>query len=248
MHTGLFGSGFFVNCHLVFSHVLRLHPLDLLAHEGFLVFVQFFPALLVHEKAHFHVVEAWFDTVFGLFMPAHFHYAHGRPAIAVHYTTLQRGVDLARWNLQRRCANFAEEGQVHGHAAQLETRQVCRGHRLVGVDVVLQTICRASQPGDVGFLAVNLVHQFVAAVLTQLAHGLFCQRQRQCFRHQIGVEYGGGIGEINHAGTQCVTDLERRNGLWPANDIDLYQTLAFCVDLVNELLEALGKESVHRKD
>ena len=44
------------------------------------------------------------------------------------HAALQRGVDLARWNLQRRCANFAEEGQVHGHAAQLEARQVQARH------------------------------------------------------------------------------------------------------------------------
>ena len=62
--------------------------------------------------------------------------------------------------------------------------------------------------------------------------------QASRFRHDVGGEGAGGVGDVDHAALERIADFEWRHRLRPADIIDLDHALAVGIDLVDEFLEA----------
>jgi hypothetical protein len=88
-------------------------------------------------------------------------------------------------------------------------------------------------------LVVQLVDEGPGAVRPLLAHRLGDQLEAVRFRHQVGVERAGHVGDVDHLGAHRVADLERRHRARPADVVDLDLALAGLVDAVDKALEVL---------
>ena len=197
---------------------------------------------LVDQDAHLGAVEAGIDAELGLLVPAQIEDAGDRPAVAVDHAALERGVDLARRGLHHGGAERLEEVAIDRGDAQLEPGQVGPGDRLRQIEVEGIVVDVPRQQDRIHLLVVDVGHVGVAAVLAQLRHRPLGELPGIRFRHHVGVEGAGHVGDVDHAVLERIADLERRHRLRPADVVDLDHALAVGVDLLDEPLEAARVE------
>jgi hypothetical protein len=99
----------------------------------------------------------------------------------------------------------------------------------------------------VRLLGPDLVDQVIAAVLALLGGARLRELEDVGLGHDVGVERAGGEADIDHAALHRLADLEGRDRLRAADEVQLQRALAFLVDLLDPLDGALHVELVLRE-
>ena len=171
-------------------------------------------------------------------MPAEIEDAGDRPAVAVNHSPLQRGIDLAGRGLHDRGSERLEKIAIDRRNANLEAGEIRARDRLVQIQVKWIAIDVPREKDRIHLVGIQLRHVVVAAVLAQLRHRPFGELPGVGLRHHVGVESPGRIGDIDDAGFERVTYLERRHGFRSADVVDLQDALAVPIHLLDEELES----------
>ena len=99
----------------------------------------------------------------------------------------------------------------------------------------------------VALLRPDLVDQLVAAVLALLRGAGLRELEDVRLGHHVGVEGAGAEADVDHAGLHRLADLEGRDRLRPADEVDLQHALAVLVDVRDPVDGALHVELVLRE-
>src|SRR3990172_1669219 len=200
------------------------------------------PRVQVDDQRHLGVVEARIDAELGALVPVEVEDAADRPAVAVHDAALERGVHLARGGLHDGGAERGEEVAVHGRDADLEAGEVGLVDLLVEVDVEGLVLDDPGQVVHVALLVPEPVDVVVGAGLALLRDRHLGELERVRLGEDVGVEGAGGHRHVDHAGPHRVADLERRDPLRPADEVEAQGAFAVLVHALDPALEPLHVE------
>jgi len=196
-------------------------------------------AVQVDEQRHLGVIEARVHAELRPLVPVEVEDAADGPAVAVDAAALERRVHLAGRGLHDGGAERGEEVAVYRGDADLQPGEVRLVDPPVEVDVERLVLDDPGQVVHVALLAPDPVDVVVRAALALLRDGDLRELERVRLREHVGIEGARRHRHLDDAGPHRVADLERRDRLRPADEIEAQGALAFLVHALDPALEPL---------
>src|SRR6266513_943004 len=115
---------------------------------------------------------------------------------------------------------------------------------LVEIDMEGREFHDLGEIAHVALLRPDLVDEVEAAVLALLGGARLRELEDVRFGHHVSVEGAGAEADVHHAGLHRLANLECRDRLRPADEVDLQDALAVLVDVGDPVERALHVELV----